>query len=84
MVTRFIQWASHWCHIFDNGIVRDFRVDLVLAAIGTLDDSIVCSIVGSAIGRELSLFRFFWEVDGRSVVAGTMRYIPLICFLAWL
>jgi len=49
MVVRFI-CASCRCHIPDSEIVRDFRVDLVLAAIGALDDSIVGSIVRSIVG----------------------------------
>jgi len=54
-------------------------VDLVLAAIGALDDSIVGSIVG-----ELSLFLLFpfSVVDDRSAVAGTMIYMLLISFPA--
>ena len=83
MAIGFI-WASRRCHILDSGIVRDFRVDLVLAAIGALDDSIVGSIVGSilgsAIGGELSLFLLSSVVDDSSVVAGTMIYMPLISF----
>ena len=35
MVVGFI-WAGHRCHSLDSEIVRDFRVDLVLAAIGAL------------------------------------------------
>ena len=65
-------------------------MDLVLAAIGALDDSIVGSaiiglIVGSAISTlEMSLFLFlpFSVVDDRSAVAGTMIYMPLISFSA--
>jgi len=52
MVVGFI-WASHQCHILDSEIVRDFRVDLVLAAIGVLDDSILGSIVGSIVGSAI-------------------------------
>jgi len=54
-------------------------VDLVLAAIGAPDDSIVGSIVG-----ELSLFLLFQflVVDDRSAVAGTMIYMPSISFPA--
>ena len=48
MVVRFI-WASRLCNSFDSGIVRNFRVDLVLAAIGTHDDSIVDWIVDSIV-----------------------------------
>jgi len=48
MVVGFI-CASRWCHIVDSEIVRDFRVDLVLAAIDALDDSTVGSIVGYGI-----------------------------------
>jgi hypothetical protein len=71
-------WASRRCHSLDSGIVRDFRVNLILAVIGALDDStvglIVGLIVGSAIstlGSELSLFLFllFSVVDDRSAVA---------------
>jgi len=62
-------------------------VDLVLAAIGALDDSIVGSIVGSIAGSivgELSLFLFhpFSVDDDRSAVAGTMIYMPLFRFPA--
>jgi len=73
MVVGFI-WASRECHSLDSEIVRDFRVDLVLAAIGVFADSIVGSILGSivgsaiigsivgsaiiALGSELSLFLF--------------------------
>jgi len=49
MVGRFIR-ASHQRHIVHSGIVRDFRVDLVLPAISALDDSIVDSIVYSIVG----------------------------------
>jgi len=45
MAVRFI-WASRLCHSFDFRIVRDLRVDIVLAAIGAFDDSIADSIVG--------------------------------------
>jgi hypothetical protein len=56
MAVGFI-WASRRCHSLDSGIVRDFRVDLVLAVKGALRseeagvfvDAIVGSIVGSAI-----------------------------------
>jgi hypothetical protein len=108
MAVGFI-WASRRCHSLDSEIVRDFPVDLVLAAIGTFADSIVGSIVdlfvgsaiiGSIVGSaiiglivgsvisalesELSLFLFlpFSVVDDRSVVAGTMIYMPLISFPA--
>ena len=64
-------------------------MDLVLAAIGALDDSIVGSaiiglIVGSAISTlEMSLFLFFpFSVVNKSAVAGTMIYMPLISFPA--
>jgi len=89
IVIGFI-WASRRGHILDSGIVRDFRVNLVLAAIGAHDDSIVGSIVGcvvgsivhSAIGSELSLFLFFLVVKGRSAIAETMIYMPSISFPA--
>ena len=89
MVVGFI-WASRRCHSLDSEIVRDFRVDLVLAAIGAFADSIVGSILGSivgaiiALGSELSLFLFlpFSVVDERSAVAGSMIYMPLISFPA--
>ena len=69
--------------------------DLVLAAIHALDDSIVGSIVGSAIvgsiagsiagsgisNSGLSLFLFFlFSVVDKSVVVGTMIYMPLMSF----
>jgi len=66
-------------------------VDLVLAAIGALDDSIVGSILGSIVGSsvgsivgELSLFLLcpFSVDDDSSAVAGTMIYMPLISFPA--
>jgi len=59
--------------------VKDFRVDLVSAALDALDGSIVGSIVG-----ELSLFLLFpfLVVDDRSAVMGTMIYMPLSSFLA--
>ena len=70
MAVGFI-WASRQCHSLDSKIVRDFRVDLVFAAVG-------------ALGGELSLFLFFpfSVVDDSSavVVAGTMIYMPLISF----
>jgi hypothetical protein len=77
--------ASHRCQGLDSEIVRRFRVDLVLAAIGALDHSIVGSIVGSIIGSvagEPSLILFFplSVVDNRSAVAGNMIYMPLIRF----
>ena len=43
-------WASHQCHIHDSDIAREFQVDLVLAAMSALHDSIVGSIVGSVVG----------------------------------
>ena len=65
-------------------------MDLILAAIGALDDSIVgsivcsneCSIVGSIVG-ELSLFVLvpFSVVEDMTAVAGTMIYMPLISSL---
>jgi hypothetical protein len=48
MALGFIS-ASRRCQVLDSEIVRDFRVDVVLAAIGALDDSIVGSIVGSIV-----------------------------------
>jgi hypothetical protein len=64
MAVGFI-WASGRSHSLDSGIVRDLRVDLVLAVkgalrteeaggfvdaiVGSIVDSIVGSIVGSAI-----------------------------------
>jgi hypothetical protein len=82
MAVGFIS-ASRRCQILDSEIVRDFRVDLVLAAIGALDDSIVGSIVGSSVG-EVSLFLLFpFSVDDdRSAVAETMIYMRLISFPA--
>jgi len=64
-------WASRQCHSLDSEIVRDFRVDLVFAAVG-------------ALAGELSLFLFqpFSVVDDRSAVAGTMMYMPLTSFPA--
>ena len=58
-------------------------MDLDLAVIGALDDSILDSIVGS-IGGGLSLFLLFLfsVVDDSSVVTGTMIYMPLIDFPA--
>ena len=90
MTVGFI-WASRRCQILDSGIVRDFQVDLIVAAIGAHDDSTVGSIVGSIVGSaistlgsELSLFLFlpFSVVDDRSAVAGTMIYMPLLSFPA--
>jgi len=53
MVVGFI-CASCLCHILDSEIVRDFRVNLVLAVIGALDDVIVGSgIVGSIVGSAI-------------------------------
>jgi hypothetical protein len=37
-------------HVLVSGIVRDFRVDIVFAVIGALDDSILGSIVGVFVG----------------------------------
>jgi len=70
MAVGFI-WANRRCHSLDSKIVRDFRVDLVFAAVG-------------ALGGEVSLFLFFpfSVVDDRSAVAGTMIYMPLISFPA--
>jgi hypothetical protein len=75
--------ASRRCQILVSQIVRDLRVDLVLATIGALDDSIVGSIVGSivceGVGEASLILRFpFPVVDDRSVVAGTVIYMPLI------
>ena len=82
MAVGFI-WASRWCQILDSEIVRNFRVDLILAAIGALDDSIIGSIVGSIVG-ELSLILLFpfLVVNDGSAVVGTMIYMPLISFPA--
>ena len=66
-------------------------MELVLAAIRALDDSIVGSIIGLIIASivasilgELLLFLLFplLVVDDRSAVAGTMIYMPLISFPA--
>ena len=87
MVVGFI-WASRRCHIVDSEIVRDFRVDLVLAVEGArgADEAggFVDAIVGSAISTlELSLFLFFlFSVVDKSVVAGTMIFMPSISFPA--
>jgi hypothetical protein len=48
-VVEFL-WAGRQCHIVDSDTVGDIHVDLVLAAIGGLDDSIVGSIVSSIVG----------------------------------
>jgi len=91
MVVGFILASCRW-HILDSETGRDFRVDLVLAAIGALDDLIVVSIVDLIVGSAtstlvsaLSLFRFFLcSVVYRSAVAGTIIYMPLISFAATL
>ena len=72
--------VSRRCYILDSKIMRSFRVDIVLAAIGAFDDSIVGSIVGSVIlTLVLSLFLFFpFSAVDKSVVDGTMIYMPLI------
>jgi len=62
MVVGFI-WASRRCHILDCEIMSDFQVDLVLAVIGALDDSIVGSIVGSIV---------------RSAIVGSIVGFPII------
>jgi len=54
-------WASLQCHSLDSGIVRDFRVDLVLAVKGALRteeaggfvDAIIGSIVDSIVGSAI-------------------------------
>ena len=76
MAVRFI-WASRQCGSLDSEIVRDFRVDLVFAAVGALGGEL-------SHGGELTLCLFlpFSVVDDRSVVAETMIYMPLISFLA--
>jgi len=61
-------------------------VDIILAVIGALDDSTVGSIVGSVIStlrRELSVFLFvsFSFDDDRSMVVGSISYMPLISIL---
>jgi len=68
MVVGFIL-ASRWYHNVKYEIVRDFRVDLVFAAIG-------------ALGGELSPFLFvlFSVFNDRSAVAGTRIYMPLFGF----
>ena len=87
MVVGFI-WASRRCHILDSEIVRDFRVDLVLAVEGACgaDEAggFVDAIVGSAISTlELSHFLFFlFSVVDKSAVAGTMIFMPSISFPA--
>jgi len=70
-------WASRQCHSLDSDIVRDFRVDLVFAAVGALGGEL-------SVGGELSLFLFlpFSVVDDRCPVAGTIIYMPLITFPA--
>jgi hypothetical protein len=71
------------CHSLDSEIVRDFRVDLVIAAIGALrgDLSFGCEL---SLGGGLSLFHFLplSLVNDRGAVAGTMIYMPLTSFLA--
>lgn len=64
-------------------MVRDFRVDKVLAVICAMDDSIVDSMVGST-GGEQSRFLLFpiLVVDDRTVVVGTVIYMGLISFPA--
>jgi hypothetical protein len=97
LVVGFI-CASCPFHIHDSEIMRDFRVDLVLAAMSALDDSIVGSvivgwivgsvivgsIVGSAISTlELCLFLFFpFSAVNKSAVAGNIIYMTLISFPA--
>jgi len=74
MMVGFI-WASCPCHSLVTGIVRVFRVDIILPAIDALDDSTggsnVCCILRSAIstpGSELSLVLYvpFSVLDDRS------------------
>ena len=87
-------WASGRCHVPDSEIVGDFGVDIGLAVNGALGaeeaggfiDAIIGSViigsVISALESELSHFLYvsfsFLVVDDRSVVAGTMIYVPLI------
>jgi len=52
MVVGFI-WASGQYHSLDSEIVKNFRVDLFLAAIGAFADSIVYSIVGLIVGSAI-------------------------------
>jgi hypothetical protein len=68
MAVGFI-WASRRCHSLNSEIVRDFRVDLVFAAVGAL-----------GYEHSLLLFLLFPVVDDRSAVAGTLMYMPLTSF----
>jgi hypothetical protein len=76
MAAGFI-WASRRCHRLD------FRIEevggFVDAIVGVSEDSIVGLVVGSVLSQ-LSLFLFLpcSVVDERSVVAGTIIYMPLI------
>jgi len=76
MAVGFI-WAIRRCNRLDTEIVRDFRVDLLFAAIGALGGEV-------SFGGELSLFHFlpFSVVDDRRVFAGTKKYMPLTTFPA--
>jgi hypothetical protein len=64
-------WASHRSHNLDCKILRDFRVNIVFAAVG-------------ALRGELCLILLFplSIVDDRSAVTVTMIYKPLISFPA--
>jgi hypothetical protein len=72
MVVEFI-CAKRQCHILDSDIVRDFRVDLVLPAIGALDDSIVDSIVGFVIVGKIVGSAIRGLIVGYSIVGSIVR-----------
>jgi hypothetical protein len=88
--------ASRRCHILDCEILRNFRVELVLAVEGALRaegagcsvDAIVRSVmIGSVISTvesvlSLVLFLPCLVVDDRSEVEEIMIYTPLISFPA--
>jgi len=73
MAVGFI-WASRRCHILDSEIVRDFRVDLVLAAIGALDDSFVGLIVGSAIVGSIVGFAIIGSIVGFAIIGSIVGF----------
>jgi len=86
MAVGFI-WASRRCHSLDSGIVRDFRVNLVLGALRTEEaggfvdaivGSIVDSIVGSAIVGSIVGSAIIGSIVGSAI--STLELSLFLCF----
>ena len=89
MLVGFI-WASRRCHSLDPGMVRDFRVDLVLSVEGAhrteeaggfvdaIVGSIVDSIVGSAIVGSIVGSAIIGSIVGSAI--STLELSLFLCF----